>query len=161
MLSTVPSSHTGRPNREVLARWATRPFPHVPSSSPLAVRRFEVSHGAPPRSIIRRTTPRVHAGLLPLLVAVFALLNAGDLISTFIGLAGGMREGNPLMNMLLTQYGFGALILYKLLVIVGVSAGVLLLRVLHRRVAYVTIWVCNLLVLGVVVSNLMQFTPGR
>ena len=117
--------------------------------------------GVTPRATARRSAPRIRGGLLPLLVAVFAMLNAGDLASTFIGLASGMREGNPLMNMLLSHYGFGALILYKVVVIVAVGAGVLFLRAFHRHVAHITIWVCDLLVLGVVVSNLMQFTLGR
>ena len=155
MSSTAPSSHAGRETHAALNRWATRPL------SPATPRPFVVTHHTQARDIARRAAPHIHGGLLPLLVALFAVLNAADLLSTFIGLAGGMREGNPLMNALLSSYGFGALILYKVLVIVAVGAGVLFLRVFHRRIAHLTIWVCNLLVLGVVVSNLMQFTAGR
>lgn len=160
MLSTAPSSRAGRADRDALARWATQPL-----SRPLptaAARPFVVARPSAPRVVVRRAVPRIHGGmLLPLLVALFAVLNAGDLLSTFIGLASGMREGNPLMNMLLAQYGFGALILYKVVVIAAVGAGVLFLSTFHRRIAHVTIWVCNLLVLGVVVSNLMQFVIGQ
>ena len=165
MLSTAPSSRASSADRDALARWATQPFSQAQAKAltPATARPFVVARPSSPRAVaIRHAIPRSRVGLLlPLLVTLFAVLNAGDLLSTFIGLAGGMREGNPLMNMLLVQYGFGALILYKVVVIVAVGAGVLFLSTFHRRIAHVTIWVCNLLVLGVVFSNLMQFAIGR
>lgn len=160
MLSTAPSSRAGRTGRDTLTRWATQPLTHALPSA--ATRPFVVARPSSPRVVVRHATPHSHGGmLLPLLVTLFAVLNAGDLLSTFMGLASGMREGNPLMNILLVQYGFGALILYKVVVIVAVGAGVLFLSTFHRRIAHVTIWVCNLLVLGVVFSNLMQFAISR
>lgn len=158
MSSTAPSSHAGRAERAVLARCTTQPITRA--LPPAISRPFVVSRLAPPRAVARRAAMPIH-GVLPVLIAVFAVLNAGDLASTFLGLQNGMREGNPLMGALLSSYGFGALILYKIMVIVAVGVGVLFLRFFHRRVAHVTIWVCNLLVLGVVISNLMQFVSGR
>ncbi len=159
MSSTAPSSHAGRAERAALARWTTQPLPRA--LPPAVSRPFVVARSAPPRAMIRRASLPIHGGVLPLLVAIFAVLNAGDLASTFIGLQSGMHEGNPLMGALLSSYGFGALILYKIMVIVTVGAGVLFLRIFQRRVAHITIWVCDLLVLGVVISNLMQFVVGR
>lgn len=159
MSSTAPSSRAGRADREALARWPTRPLSRA--APPAVSRPFVATHRTPPRALVRRGESRIHGGVLPVLVALFAVLNAADLASTFIGLASGMHEGNPLMGALLSSYGFGALILYKIMVIVAVGAGVVFLRFFHRRVAHITIWVCNLLVLGVVVSNLMQFVAGR
>ncbi len=159
MSSTAPSSRAGRADRAVLVRWTTQPLPRA---LPTAVSRpFVVTRPSPSRAVRRRAALPIHGGVLPLLVAIFAVLNAGDLASTFLGLQNGMREGNPLMGALLSSYGFGALILYKIMVIVAVGAGVIFLRIFHRRVAHVTIWVCDLLVLGVVISNLMQFVAGR
>lgn len=159
MSSTAPSSRAGRAERAALAHWTAPPLSRA--LPPPVTRPFVVTRGVPRRAIVQRAALPIHDGLLPLLVAIFAMLNAGDLASTFLGLQSGMREGNPLMSLLLSSYGFGALILYKMLVIVAVGAGVFFLRIFQRRVAHVTIWICNLLVLGVVVSNLMQFTLGR
>lgn len=94
---------------------------------------------------------------LPELLAIFAILNIGDLASTFIGLTSGMHEGNPLMSTLLAHFGFGALVVYKALVIVAVTAGIYVLRAFHPSIATVTIWVCNALVLGVVILNIVQY----
>lgn len=98
---------------------------------------------------------------LPELLALFAVLNIGDIVSTFVGLSGGMREGNPLMSTLLTHYGFGALIVYKALVIVAVAVGIYILRAFHTSIATITIGVCNALVLGVVVLNVVQYVALR
>ncbi|MGZ3636960.1 MAG: DUF5658 family protein [Ktedonobacterales bacterium] len=98
---------------------------------------------------------------LPELLALFAVLNIGDIVSTYIGLAGGMREGNPLMSTLLAHYGFGALIMYKALVIVAVAVGIYVLRAFHTSIATITIWICNALVLGVVVMNVVQYLALR
>lgn len=94
---------------------------------------------------------------LTILLAVFALLNAGDLVSTYAGLHSGMHEGNPLMSELLGHYGFAALIGYKLLVIVAVSVGIVVLRSFSKGIATATIWVCNALVCAVVILNVLQF----
>lgn len=113
---------------------------------------------APARTRARTRTPaRAHVGLLPAWLALFALLNAGDLISTYIGLHGGLREGNPLMDGLLMHFGFAALIMYKVLVVAAVAMGVLMLRRFHRGVSTVTIWICNVLVLAVVILNVLQY----
>lgn len=108
-----------------------------------------------------RTRPAVrahtHLGLLPLLLAIFVLLNAGDLISTYVGLQSGLREGNPLMGSLLMHYGFVALVAYKVLVVAAVSIGVLMLRRFHRGIARATVWICDALVLFVVILNVLQY----
>lgn len=158
MSSFAPSSRADHPRRTTLADTTTQPLPRALSpATPRVVRIARPTR----RSASPRQMAVLHRSLLPLLVAVFALLNAGDLISTYIGLAGGMREANPLMSWLFTQFGFGALILYKLVVIAAVGAGILFLCAFQRRMAYITIWICNLLVLGVVISNLLQFTVRR
>ncbi len=122
-----------------------------PSKSPRTPR------PARPRVTRPLTRPRAAGAYLPPLLALFAVLNLGDLASTYLGLASGMREGNPLMSTLLGHYGFGALIVYKALVILAVTGGVYLLRSFHLKIAHVTIWVCNALVFAVVVLNLVQF----
>jgi hypothetical protein len=94
---------------------------------------------------------------LAMLLVLFALLNAGDLLTTYLGLAHGLNEGNPLMNELLAHYGFGALIADKLLVITAVTSGSLLLHKLNWRIAHAIALVCNTLILLVVLSNIVQF----
>lgn len=91
------------------------------------------------------------------LVALFAVLNAADLLSTFVGLRHGLHEGNPLMSGLLERFGFGALIVYKAVVVGAVAAGIRVLQSLRYSVARVTIWSCNALVFGVVLLNMAQF----
>jgi uncharacterized integral membrane protein len=159
MLSSARTSHADAAS-ERRARHGIAPTPRTHSISathPSAAPSPPVTQ----RTAARRTAASIRGGLLPLLVIVFAVLNVGDLASTYVGLASGMREGNPLMSVLLANFGFGALILYKMLVIVAVAAGVLFLSIVHRRVAHATIWICNLLVLGVVVSNIVQFAQVR
>lgn len=107
-----------------------------------------------PRPIER---PRAAGSYLPWLVGLFALLNAADLASTFVGLHNGMHEGNPLMAALLVRFGFIALIAYKALVVLAVAAGVRLLRAFRLSVAHVTIWICNGLVFTVVLLNVVQY----
>ncbi len=131
-------------------------------TQPLVVRhpaRPFVVGTAPAHHARPRATARRHAGLglLPVWLGLFALLNAGDLITTFIGLRGGLHEGNPLMGGLLAHFGFGALIAYKALVVVAVALGIVLLRRYHRGIANTTIWVCNALVLVVVILNALQY----
>jgi hypothetical protein len=91
------------------------------------------------------------------LLVIFALLNVGDLASTYLGLAHGLNEGNPLMKQLLLHYGFGALIADKLLVVIAVTAGALVLRRLDRHIAHAVSMVCDGLILLVVVSNVVQY----
>ncbi|HEU5442097.1 MAG TPA: DUF5658 family protein [Ktedonobacterales bacterium] len=174
MLGTVPLSdaqHVARAPRAprkaipdgALAPQATQPAPrNVPA--PPRPHSFVIERTAPAATDIpaarRENMPRARSFLAPLL-ALFALLNVGDLASTYLGLYNGMREGNPLMGALLAQYGFGALILYKLLVIAAVTGGIVFLHTFHRRVASVTVWVCNSLVLLVVVINVAQYLAIR
>jgi hypothetical protein len=100
----------------------------------------------------RRTGPA-----LTIWLGVFVLLNIGDLASTYLALRIGMHEGNPLMSGLLHHFGFSALIVYKVAVIVVVAGGVLLLRRYNPRLAQITVWLCNALVFAAVFLNLVQF----
>ena len=128
---------------------------------PLVVRhpaRPFVVGSAPARARARAAArARARLGMLPVWLGLFALLNAGDLISTYVGLHGGLHEGNPLMDGLLMHFGFSALIVYKVLVVVAVSLGVMMLRRFHRGISSVTIGICNVLVLGVVILNVLQY----
>ncbi len=90
-------------------------------------------------------------------LALFMVLNAFDLLTTYIDLQAGLREGNPLMRTLLQQEGFGALIFYKILMVLVVSAGILLLHRGYPKLAHITLGICNMLVLAVVISNLIQY----
>ncbi|HEY7351024.1 MAG TPA: DUF5658 family protein [Ktedonobacterales bacterium] len=93
----------------------------------------------------------------PFWLAFFAVLNAFDLITTYVDLQAGMREGNPLMRALLDQAGFSALIVYKALMILAVSAGILILSRSYRGLARLALVICNVLVLVVVLSNFIQY----
>jgi hypothetical protein len=103
------------------------------------------------------STRRKAAALAPVGVALFILLNVADLLSTYVALGIGFREGNPLMSALLDRYGFIALIGYKALVIVIVCGGVLLLRRAHPRMAGITLAACNVVVLVAVALNVIQY----
>lgn len=133
---------------------ATQSAPRVARE---AVRPFVVSHPAP--SLPEQRAPHGSAQVLKMviLLAIFALLNAGDLVSTYAGLHNGMHEGNPLMSGLLGYYGFNGLIGYKIAVILAVSVGVFVLRSFSKGIASATIWVCNALVAVVVILNVTQF----
>lgn len=155
MISDISHSYTGgdRERGHHLTFGLTQPLVVVRHP----VRPFAVG-SAPARTRRRAAAPaRAHLGLLPAWLALFALLNIGDLISTYIGLHGGLREGNPLMDGLLLHFGFVALIAYKVLVVAAVTIGVLMLRRFHRGIASATIWICNALVLAVVVLNVLQY----
>jgi len=107
----------------------------------------------------RRVAGRAAVGGLSLLVVweiLYALLNLGDLVSTYIGLHVGLSEGNPLMHDLLGLTGFGGLIAYKVFVTVVVILGVGILHRWQPRVAHLTIWMCNILTLAAVVLNVVQ-----
>lgn len=90
-------------------------------------------------------------------LTLFAALNGLDLLTTYIDLNAGMREGNPLMRVLLVHNGFGALIFYKALMVLVVSAGILALNRGYPLLARITLAICNLLVLVVVLSNFIQY----
>jgi hypothetical protein len=93
----------------------------------------------------------------PFWLVVFAVLNACDLLTTYLDLQAGMREGNPLMQQLLASYGFSALILYKLLMVVVVSIGIAALSRGYPTLSKITLTLCNGLVLIVVISNFVQY----
>lgn len=151
-MSTIPTGYT--PANDHFSLAPTQPLPLIVPSMP---RPFVVARVTQPVRVRPIVRPKVAGRLLPLWLAVFALLNLGDILSTYIGLSSGMREGNPLMSSLLAHYGFGALIVYKVLVVVAVTAGVLLLRTFQLKIARITIAVCNILVLLVVAMNVIQF----
>ncbi len=89
--------------------------------------------------------------------ALYVALNAGDVVSTYLGLRHGLDEGNPLMAALLTREGFDALIVYKVVVTLVVLAGLWVLSAWSDRAARVALLICNSLVALVVVLNLAQF----
>ncbi len=93
------------------------------------------------------------------LLGMFAALNIGDLVSTWLDLHAGLREGNPFMSMLLAQHGFGALICYKVLVVSVVGVITALLWNARPRLVGVTLLVCDLLVFAAITINILQFPP--
>ncbi len=95
--------------------------------------------------------------LLGALLVLFAVLNIGDLASTYVGLEHGLNEGNPLMSQLLARYGFGALIADKVAVIAAVTCGAFVLHRFSSRMAHVVAMICDTLVLLVVLSNIVQY----
>jgi hypothetical protein len=99
-------------------------------------------------------TPRAVA-----LIGLFAALNGGDLVSTWLDLHEGLREGNPFMSLLLVQHGFGALIVYKVMVVALVAIITIVLWSVRPRLVQVTLGICNFLVLGAVALNILQFPP--
>ncbi len=105
-----------------------------------------------PRTLARHLPPLAIA-----MLGFFAALNIGDLISTYVDLHAGLREGNPLMNHLLASHGFGALIAYKVVVItlVGVVTANLW-RTRPKLVGY-TLLACDVLIFAAVTSNIIQF----
>lgn len=129
--------------RVSVSRHAARPF---------VVYRVETSSQS-----LRKTLIGMGQGTMAVALALFALLNLGDIVSTWFGLQSGLHEGNPLMSHLLFQFGFGALIAYKLLVVVAVSTGVVILNAFSGGVARATIWICNALVCAVVIMNVVQY----
>ncbi len=91
------------------------------------------------------------------LIGLFAALNGGDLLSTWIDLRAGLREGNPFMSMLLLQHGFGALIFYKVLVVGIVACITVTLWSVRPRLVGLTLLVCDLLVFAAITVNVLQF----
>lgn len=90
-------------------------------------------------------------------LVLFAFLNGCDLITTYIDLHACLREGNPLMRALLDQAGFSALIFYKVLMVLVVSAGIATLNRRYPVLARTVLIVCSGVVLLVVLSNLLQY----
>lgn len=151
-MSSISQGVTSRFDRISIA--PTQPLPIV---VPGAARPFVVARiGARARSL-PVAPPKVERFAIPMWLCVFALLNLGDLLSTYAGLHNGMREGNPLVGGMMAQYGFASLIAYKAFVVLAVTFGVLWLRSMHPSVARVTLNICNTLVLIVVLLNVIQF----
>lgn len=94
-----------------------------------------------------------------LLIGIFAALNLGDLISTWVDLGAGLREGNPFMSMLLTRHGFGALIAYKTIVVTVVAIVMGSLWHARPKLVSATMIFCDLLVFVAVAANIIQY-PG-
>jgi hypothetical protein len=104
--------------------------------------------------MLTTVTPRAVA-----LVGIFAALNGGDLISTWVDLNAGLHEGNPFMSLLLSEHGFGALIVYKLMVVALVGVITIVLWSVRPRLVGVTLGICNVLVFGAIAINVLQFPP--
>ncbi len=109
--------------------------------------------------MLLRLAPRQRRVRLPCLfwLVLFAVLNGLDLLTTYVDLQAGMREGNPLMRALLHYEGFGALIFYKVLMVLVVSTGIWLMDRGYPQLSRITLGICNLLVLAVVLSNFIQY----
>ena len=92
-----------------------------------------------------------------LALPTFVLLNVLDILSSWYDFQLGAQEGNPLLAPLLAQAGIGGLILFKVLLVLVVTTGVLLLEYLKARRVALFIMVVGIL-LGVlwVVSNVLQ-----
>ena len=96
----------------------------------------------------------------PILLGAFAVLNAGDLISTWIDLHAGLVEGNPIMHSMLEYSGFGSLIMYKILVVAIVTIASLALGKSRPKMTMITISICNALILTAVALNIIQYPWG-
>lgn len=70
--------------------------------------------------------PRIN--LAAVLVVVLAVMNAFDVIATYIALARGVEEANPISRFIIDSYGFSGLIAVK-----SVFVGVLALTVKHIK----------------------------
>ncbi len=154
MLRSIPTE-----DRELDQQQAEMPWP--PAIKPPSLRALPTPYQEASRPVARgqasqRIWQRMSAWLWVWL-AVYVSLNVGDLASTYVGLHSGLHEGNPLMRTLLDQHGFGALIVYKVIVVVAVAVGLGALYRRHPRLAGVTLAVCNVLVGLAVVANLVQF----
>lgn len=151
MLSTAPADdrHAASPSMDI-------PWPPTIKPPALSAIEFQAERQAP-RSPARGLRGLRESSTLWFWLGVYIAVNLGDLISTAVGLRAGLREGNPLMRSLLSQFGFAALVAYKVVVIVGVVAGLSLLARRHPRLAAVTLTVCNILVGLAVVLNVVQF----
>jgi hypothetical protein len=158
MTTISPASPDHQPATGATDPWLTQPLA-------VTVPHDTVSYRITSRTTLARSarsrSARPTGYFLLTLLVVFALLNLGDLASTYLGLAHGLNEGNPLMSGLLSHYGFGALIVDKLIVIAAVTWGALLLYKLNWRIAHTIALVCDTLVLLVVVSNIVQYVAIR
>jgi hypothetical protein len=149
MLRTAPTKDRDAEREHIRYSWP-------PAITPPALRPLPTPQPRPPAhpwvAAVR------HVGSLWLWLAVYVAFNIGDVISTYIGLRSGLHEGNPLMGSLLREHGFGALIVYKVLVVIVVVAGVRVLQHRYARLAGITITICNVLVGLAVLLNLLQYT---
>lgn len=80
----------------------------------------------------------------------FNIGNVADIISTLYGLSCGLKEANPIIDHILSVYGYSAAILFKL------SAGLILSFVLHHRGSHKTSIIAAILVWAVVISNMVN-----
>jgi hypothetical protein len=143
---------------EALELPAARPWPQEPQvaqTRPVAAS-SPIVPAAPVKSVPARMNRASVRPSLVLWLVVYTLLNVGDLASTYLGLQAGLHEANPLMSGLLAQSGFGALIAYKLVVIVAVVGGAVALYRMRPRAAYITVHICNILVFLAVFLNVAQ-----
>jgi hypothetical protein len=153
MTTILPASSDPQQSAVMEDTWSTQPL--LVSAPPTRILYAVSDHTA------MESTARPSSYLLVVLLAVFALLNLGDLASTYFGIMHGLNEGNPIMRRLLAHYGFSALIADKLIVIAAVTWGALLLSRLDWRVARIIALVCDTLLLLVVISNVVQFAMLR
>jgi hypothetical protein len=115
------------------------------------------------RSAVRARTHPAHPAhasaswALRLWLGIYMALNLGDLATTYAGIQSGLHEGNPLMRALLMEHGFGSLIVYKVLVVAAVVAGIYMLRRRYPHLAGITLAICNVLVGLAVLLNLTQY----
>lgn len=109
--------------------------------------------GSPFSNVLPRITDGLRRNRVALLIALF--LNLGDALSTHIGLAGGLCEGNPIPAMLLASGGEFAWVGTKFAFVTTV---ILLVCLLDRR--YPKLWhtftVTNVVLLAAVLSNSAQ-----
>ena len=140
---------------ESCALLVTMPLPVVSAAFPATVG-YGLSQANDVRFRVRTAT-----FVLPLLMVVFAMLNAADALTTYIGLHTGLFEGNPVMSGLMSHFGFSALIMYKLVVTVTIGYGARWLQRMQPVLATVTVLLCNLMVFSVVVSNMVQWLAIR
>jgi hypothetical protein len=149
-MSTIISGRDTRAGRDKAgAAWKRDALPSArPTAQPWSAPGDQLSAPRGRRAIL--------SAALVLWLVVYTLLNVGDLLSTYFGLQAGLHEANPLMGGLLAQNGFGALITYKLVVVVAVVGGAIALYRMHPRAAYLTVHVCNVLVFLAVILNVAQ-----
>lgn len=94
-----------------------------------------------------------------LALLAIVLLNALDALTTWYDLQRGAHEGNPLIAPFIAGYGFGALILYKLVIVLAAIGGTLLLERLQApRLASLILTLGLLYFLVAVLFNIIGAT---
>ncbi len=101
-------------------------------------------------TVLPRITDSLHRHRVLLILAL--LLNLGDVLSTYIGLSGGLPEGNPIPAMLLAKGGQLALFGSKFAVMAVVILMVSLLGSRYPKLWH-TFTVTNVVLLAAVLSN--------